>query len=284
MVYYWLEKNRQSARARNRNREMHTAQLTFQLRSKKAAEELVAERVSNLLFSLERNGQTIPNVTPQLIMKATCVVAIVAIPETASLRRVYFNKHVRRAMKQLADCLKLPIIKVLGRDPGSERVCSCRRPESLILSTDYCTSELPTSCGGCGGIVPFARFPHTDDFECYDNLIFWDRAYKQFDAIWMRSGAGEMLAYRELSRINSELNTRGREIAQRIEKLSGIAVYYYLYRHIGRRIVDEKRRRCPGCGGKWLLPQPWHPELWNKRFDFRCKKCRLLSNIAFDAT
>lgn len=57
---------------------------------------------------------------------------------------------------------------------------------------------------------------------------------------------------------------------------TGRPVYYYLYRHAGASERAERVRRCPSCGGDWLLAAPLHAI-----FDFRCDRCRLLSNVAF---
>jgi len=44
-----------------------------------------------------------------------------------------------------------------------------------------------------------------------------------------------------------------------------------------RSLSAEMRRKCPGCRGPWLLKKPLHG-----KFDFRCDKCHLLSNIAWN--
>ncbi|WP_157778689.1 DUF2310 family Zn-ribbon-containing protein [Massilia violaceinigra] len=44
-----------------------------------------------------------------------------------------------------------------------------------------------------------------------------------------------------------------------------------------RRAAQEARRRCPGCDASWHSPATPHG-----MFDFRCDRCRLLSNLAFN--
>ena len=47
--------------------------------------------------------------------------------------------------------------------------------------------------------------------------------------------------------------------------------------HYGARSrARELARLCPMCGGSWRLEEPWHI------FDFKCDRCQLLSNIAWD--
>jgi predicted nucleic acid-binding Zn ribbon protein len=48
-------------------------------------------------------------------------------------------------------------------------------------------------------------------------------------------------------------------------------------RYFGRSDRAERTRRCPSCGKAWLRKEPLH-----RIFDFQCRRCRLLSNVAFD--
>jgi predicted nucleic acid-binding Zn ribbon protein len=53
--------------------------------------------------------------------------------------------------------------------------------------------------------------------------------------------------------------------------------YYYLCKRNGVNLKRENERVCPKCGNKkWKLDEP----LFNC-FDFKCDRCRLLSNVAF---
>ena len=85
------------------------------------------------------------------------------------------------------------------------------------------------------------------------------------------------MAYRQITMPDSELSMKGLDVCRRIEKTSGIPTYYYLRRHYGRSQKAERNRKCPGCGGQWLLN-----ECWLERYDFRCDRCRLVSETACD--
>ncbi len=104
--------------------------------------------------------------------------------------------------------------------------------------------------------------------------------------IRVRDGAGtpsvvpilrERFGLRELSNAGSSLSRRGRAACARIAKVTGTPTYYYLMRSGGRSLAREHERRCPGCNGRWRLEEPWH-----RLFDFRCDRCRLVSNIAWE--
>ncbi|MBX3324353.1 MAG: DUF2310 family Zn-ribbon-containing protein [Nitrospira sp.] len=62
-----------------------------------------------------------------------------------------------------------------------------------------------------------------------------------------------------------------------IETATRIPTYYYLFRYHGR--LKEKLRRCPLCGGAWRVRSPKGLTRFS-HFDFRCKPCRLVSNMA----
>ncbi len=54
-------------------------------------------------------------------------------------------------------------------------------------------------------------------------------------------------------------------------------VYYYLYKYNGKSRTIEESRKCPNCKGGWFLNEPLHGI-----FDFKCDKCHLVSNVAWD--
>ena len=82
-------------------------------------------------------------------------------------------------------------------------------------------------------------------------------------------------AHREMDNPESALSRFGLRICARIHEASGRRMWYHLERVAGTDPESERERRCPRCGGEWLLPECWHD-----RFDFRCERCGLLSNLA----
>lgn len=64
-----------------------------------------------------------------------------------------------------------------------------------------------------------------------------------------------------MSKIDSSLSQRGIEICNQITNLTGISTYYYLYRHNDQKRSVEEKRKCPSCGGDWLLKEPLHSYL-----------------------
>ena len=110
----------------------------------------------------------------------------------------------------------------------------------------------------------------------HDGIKFWRADYQSCDTLQMGCTVGEKFGERELFRHDSSLSAQGIAICNTIAKETGIATFYYLLRSKGRNLTNEKKRKCPSCGGDWLLEEPLHD-----LFDFKCDRCRLLSNIAF---
>ena len=257
--------------------EMHTAELTFTRPRRGIDSDAAGEAVAELIRCLRRNGQLIDQDAPCVQLRNGRRL-YVSLPDADSLQQKHHGKHVRAAVRALRKVgVEWSSSRILGWDPESDPTCTCRKPPSLILTTNFLSCESPLRCGGCSGVVPLYRVPPTSEHDDYDDVRWWDHYYRHFDAIWIDSGVGERMAYRQLSRHDSELTEEGRGICQRTEKATGIPTYYFLLRYYGRSSSSERCRRCPSCGGDWLLA-----EQWLNHYAFRCSQCRLVSNISYD--
>ena len=147
--------------------------------------------------------------------------------------------------------------------------------KSYILYTTYVSLESPIRCGDCFGGIPLYRLPATRDDE-YGDIITWESDYKACDTLQMNCSTGERFGLSQLSKHDSSLAIRGREICNRITVTTGIPTYYYLLKSSGKGLKAEQARKCPSCKGEWLLQEPLHG-----LFNFQCDGCRLLSNIAW---
>jgi predicted nucleic acid-binding Zn ribbon protein len=123
--------------------------------------------------------------------------------------------------------------------------------------------------------MPLYRLPRSTSGE-HSALLSWESNYKACDTLQMHCTVGERFGERQLSDPGSSFSRSGLAVCREIEQLTGQPAYYYLYRGDTRRPSAELSRNCPGCDGPWKLKKPLHG-----KFDFRCDKCRLLSNIAW---
>ena len=253
---------------------MYCAEMIFRV-VKRRDDEQVADGINTLVEALQRNGQVLSDEWP-IACARDRVQTYISIPERTSLQDRHANKWVRQARQKLLASLSPPQVRIMGREPDALDVCKCRDRSAYILLTDFLTLESPLRCANCFSPVPLYRIPHTSDCDTYEDIIFWRRNYQRCDGLQMGCTVGERFCTAQMARIDSDLSKQGLACCQRIEQVTGKPCYYYLYRYGGRSQRLERQRRCPRCGGAWLLDAPWHD-----KFDFRCDGCQLISNVSF---
>jgi len=187
------------------------------------------------------------------------------------------NEYVTSSIESLhAAGFVGPEVTVIGEDIDYAQTCRCQHHESYILFTNYVSLESPLRCGTCFLPIPLYKIPPTYDTEYYD-IICWQSDHQCCDRLQMGCNTLERASIREMSRHDSSLSKRGRNISERITDSTGIPTYYYLYRGgSARSRKQELARTCPVCNGEWRLDEPWHI------FDFKCDRCHMLSNIAWN--
>ena len=259
---------------------MYVAQLTFALKNRKSTPDEIGVAIDGLLASFRMNGQICGEQQPIAITHEGYV-ATAMIPEKTALKRTHHNVFVRRVLKRLKNAGLAEPVYVIQKDLSGPFYCRCKRPHSYILYTNRLAIDPPLRCGKCSLPVSLYRIPPTHDKE-YGEIIGWASDYQSYDRLQINCRTPEQIATQELSRLDSDLSRRGREICARIYALTQTPTYYYLYREKGLSMEAERERRCPSCGGEWLLPKPWHQFRGNHPFDFKCDHCFLLSSIAWD--
>jgi predicted nucleic acid-binding Zn ribbon protein len=90
----------------------------------------------------------------------------------------------------------------------------------------------------------------------------------------MNCAVGERWALNQMQEINSPLSKQGRAICSKIEALTSIPTYYYLDNY-NKFKNDRLSRPCPGCNKKWGLKTALR-----NRYDFKCDKCRIVSDLS----
>ena len=198
-------------------------------------------------------------------------------PARDALHTANWNEFVRQRINGLAEVnLKRPRIRFLGAVPETAPACQCAKQRGFLLFTTFLHTEPPLRCLHCNGTVPLYRLPRSKTGE-HSELLSWEGNYKACDTLQMNCTVGEKFGERQMSDLSSSLSRSGLTVCREIERRTGQPVYYYLYRGDTRRPSMEVRRICPSCGGLWQLKKPLHG-----KFDFKCDKCHLLSNIAWN--
>lgn len=170
--------------------------------------------------------------------------------------------------------LEKPTLKILGEETYEHISCACKNSSAYILFTHYVSIQSPLKCYDCFSPIPLYRIPRFESGDYY-RIICWQSDYKSCDSLQMNCTTGERFAMNQMSNLDSSLSKQGISICNKIKILTKKNCYYYLYKHNGKSKKKELERKCPSCNGEWLLDEIFF------KFDFKCDKCHLLSNIAY---
>jgi len=252
---------------------MYAAELQFRIigdTSYDHAEAAIRCYLEALIFQGQILGREFPTALQQ-----DYFVSRVILPEPDALLPRHHSPKGLQAMHGLQDAgLSYPKLHIAGVDLMSNHTDPCEAPEQYILYCRFAQMNSVLYCAEHFAPVPLYRLSASSDFE---DLIRWQLQYQALDEIQMQEQSVLLKpAERALQSYGSALNRQGRAFARSLSKLSGKPVYYALYRGTSPDCDTESSRCCPGCGGNWRLVEPWHD-----RFDFRCDRCLLVSNIAW---
>lgn len=252
---------------------MHVAELTFAGLS--APTDEACDAVQGLLSTLYKNGQIVTRVWP-ITVEGAALRAVVLVAAVDALEARHYNRFASKALSELGELgLERPTVRWLGPDPTSVPECVCGDCRSaLVLYTDYLSLEPPLRCLDCFQPLGLFRLPTNESGE-HLGLLQWQADYQACDTLQMHTMTGERFGERQLGQLGSSLSRRGLELCASIARAVERPVFYYLHRARARSLRAELSRRCPSCGGPWRLGEPLHG-----RFDFRCDRCSLLSNVA----
>lgn len=250
---------------------MYTQEISIEI-LKSAKIEEVLDAFNSYVDSYRGSGQTLGTIESQYITENR-LVCLPFTHEADSLDRRYDNFYVTRSRLRLEElCGSSVAIRTLGK-PGLGHPCQCDKPEHYLLMTDYLSIESPVRCGNCDLPVPLYRLPQYYDHG-YMPILSWCSNYISCDRLQMNCEVGERWAMRQMQDLDSPLNRQGREICRKIEELTGVPTYYFLFNY-SKYKRDSTDRPCPGCGGEWGLASQLHG-----RYDFKCESCRLVSMVS----
>lgn len=199
-------------------------------------------------------------------------------PEKTSLANRHNSPWVKSALKGLTEAkLLTPREKFIGQDINSE-VSNTEPASWQILYTSYVHMCSPLRSGDNLLPIPLYQIPATFNGD-HKRIIKWQSEWQACDELQMAAATkAEFAALDEISQVDSDLFRRGWDLRGRIEYLTKIPTYYYLYRVGGESLAAEHARACPKCGSKeWQLTEPLLD-----MFHFRCDPCRLISNLSWD--
>ncbi len=252
---------------------MYAAELQFRIigdTSYAAAEAAIRHYLEALIFQ----GQILGREFPTALQQEQFVSRIV-LPAPDALQHAFHSDSGQQALQALQHAgLSYPKVQILGVDLMSNHTDPCDTPASYILYCRFAQTNSVLYCAEHFAPVPLYRLGVASGLE---DLIRWQLQYQALDEIQMQQHSLLLKpAERALQSLRSQLNTQGRRLARLLQRHTGKPVYYALYRGSSSDCASETSRCCPACGGPWLQAQPWHD-----LFDFRCDRCLLVSNIAW---
>ncbi|MCT2562494.1 Zn-ribbon-containing protein [Chryseobacterium herbae] len=252
---------------------MFIQEVSIDINSKVNKDELFQE--FNLLMSFYRgNGQTQGRIESQYINKNK----IVALPftlEKKSLDKKNNNTYVTRQIEKIETLSKSSIsIKTVGKTLEDYKGgCQCKKSDFFILITTYISIDSPITCGNCNQSVPLYKLPKYRDFG-YMPILNWETNYQSCDRLQMNCEVGERWSLNQMQELNSQLSKQGIEICEKLQELTKIPTFYFLYNYRKYK-SDQSNRPCPGCGKTWNLKTP-HDYF----YDFKCEDCKIISTLS----
>lgn len=261
---------------------MYVCQLSFQCELDVELAD-AQSAISNLLDEYRYNGQIIGREFPVILVEDKFEVIFVC-PEQDSLAVKYNNHAVIQGFEQLKQLgLAAPEFVLKGLECQSDFSDLCESPKALILYSTYVQSCSPLRCLEHFSPVPLYKMPE----QVRKPLIKWQESQAACDQLQMNEVTEiEPFAIEQLSQLDSELIQSGKALGDEITAQFNIPVYQYLYRVGGESLEAEQQRRCPNCGGDWLLTQEKERDEVKQPlhglFDFKCDDCLLVSNVSWD--
>jgi predicted nucleic acid-binding Zn ribbon protein len=255
---------------------MYLAHLKFNM-PESVNEEMASDLIGNLLRCLRDNGQIYERTFPPVVVCGQQCITSIFLSSPDAMEAAPPHRLYEQSLSKLLDAgFGAPELTVFGLDADYSPPCSCDKHESYILFTNFLSFSSPLRCGECFQPIPLYKVPPIEPKGYFSDVLIWQSEYQACDTLNMLCGVLEKAGIREMSRFDSKLSKSGRAICDNITTSTGIPTYYYLFHDTARSMKIELARKCPECGGEWQLDKSIHI------FDFKCDKCRLLSNVAWD--
>jgi len=245
---------------------MYTIEVKFKIISLHGIEEQ-EDAICTLFDTWRMNGQVLNNEHIYARHEDEYKMFVLS-SEKDSLHNKYNNQYAKKTIDNLISLgLEKPLFTILDKEPQDNDLCNCKSVSAYVLYTTYICLSSSLRCKKCFGTIPLYKIP-----KIYD-----ESDYRACDSLQMNCNVGERFALKQLASLDSQLTQDGLAVCKKIQEVTRVQTYYYLYKYKAKSKKQELLRKCPKCNGEWLQKKVLHD-----KFDFECKKCGLLSNIAWD--
>ena len=245
----------------------------FPAKSSEKGRVALVGAVQLYLLELRFNGQTWGK-DEFIYWKDGVYTVELKLPKPNSVEQKWCNAKVKKYYQEVVEAsAKKPRFTVIGDRPYG-RVGSAKNSKSLIVTAHMHDNTSPVKSGATGAPIPLYLLPL--DTRLRDELVGWQSRFWLMDDAWYVSGSLELEGYKEMADPFSCTANCGRELASRVEKSTGLATYYFLFRFYSRPSGEESRR-CPVCNGKWAIGHKGLGDKTLSSLPLRCDRCRLVS-------
>lgn len=237
-------------------------------------DEFLVDEFLYLLSCYRKNGQ-LQSDNEASYFDVNSLKCNISTLEKNSLDKKFNSEWVNKQLNKIENlCASKLQVKTLGKTfKNYSGVCKCKKHDFIILFTHFLNNAGPIDCGGCFKPIPLYKLTELNQ-ELRQEILCWEQDYQSCDNLQIQCTVGEKWATKQMSDHNSELSKEGIGICQKIQTMTKIPTYYYLYNYRNITIENDKKRPCPSCKREWILEK----QLINL-YDFKCDNCRLISSI-----
>ena len=234
----------------------------------------VVEHLEYLMGCLYRSRQIV-NEDWCFVQDPISLRVSVTCPELNSLDPQNSTLYAKNWLSKIEIALQMPVRFVpTGHDPRYPFYVEQGKPSFYILNFE---GYSPLLNGDSNEPVPLYKIPFTyHDDACYDDIRFWSYNYESVYGLWFNGAVGEQFALRQMQDVDSALSKQGRAVCQRIEEVTGVPTYYFLFNYRRRSLKQDGAWKCPLCGKEWLVASAKSSD----DIAFRCSESRLMSRFS----
>lgn len=247
--------------------------------SKTGFQPEVVEHLENLISCLYDARQILNEEDCSFVHASNKLWVSVTCPELDSLNTKNCTIYGKIWLERIEQLLQMPVQFIsTGNNPRFTPYLDEVKPSFYML---YFSGYSPLVNGDSQERIPLYKIPFTyHDEACYNDIQFWNNNYNRIYGLWFNGAVGEQFARRQMQDPNSALSKQGRAVCKRIEEVTGVPTYYYLFNYRKRTRQQDLDWKCPLTGKDWLIEGA-------KPLDFIafcCEESRLVSTFTINSS
>lgn len=213
-----------------------------------------------------------------LVQDNNTITIAVACPEIDSLDTKNCNEYAVQYLQKIEEGtgFKIEFIET-GTEPDYPfpRYDVPEKSSYYILRHGWSSALM---CGDTEKCVPFYKIPYTDKLNTdYSNIWTWERDHQSLFRLWLGSQTiTEEFALEQMQNADSQNSQMGRELCAKIEELTGVPTYYFLFNSRKWTVQEDLDRKCPLTNNEWRIEGKTASDF----IAFKCDESRLVSELS----